>query len=694
MTDHIFMTEVVQPVLIKDGGLFLASDADGEVRVTCGSGLGLFHHDARYLSRYELRIGNRPCLTLMSSAARGDEAVHELTNDKALQLDGSELKIQSLGLRLERAVDGEARTLTDRVVVSNYAGAPVSFRLSMLVDALFEDIFELRGSTAGRRGPARTVKCDSRTLRFNYCGADGVSRSLTAAFSRPPDFGHRRGARVATYDITLPAQGAECLEVVFTVREVCGPAIAAPPRPEFYDGVRIESDDAVLDTAVHRSLRDLAMLRTGLDSSFIAGGMPWFVAPFGRDSLLAAVQTLVFDPRPAEGVARLFALHQGRADDAETGEAPGKIPHELRLGEMARLKEVPHRPSYLSVDSTPLFLILIGRHVEWSGDPSLFLELRAAVDAAVAWVERQIGDDVHGYLSYRGDTKDGPVNQGWKDSVLGVPRRDGRPPKSPIALCEVQGYAYLAYGLIAAALRQVGEADEAARLDRLAEALRLRFNRDFWMEREGCYALALERGGRQVDVVTSNAGQVLWSGIADRDKAVRTATRLSARDMDSGWGIRTLSDREVRYNPLNYHLGSVWPFDTSLIVAGLRRYGLDDMAVKLVDDMLDAAACFALGRLPEFYVGLQREADLFPARCPFAEPMQAWSAGAVPYMLVSLLGLQRGRDGVELERPVLPKRVRRLALRGLSSGSTRFDCDVTVDAAGEVRAAVKPGTAA
>ena len=308
--------------------------------------------------------------------------------------------------------------------------------------------------------------------------------------------------------------------------------------------------------------------------------MPWFVAPFGRDSILAALQTLSFDARPAEGVARLFAAYQGRRDDPETWEQPGKIPHELRLGQMARLKEVPHRPSYMSIDATPLFLILVGRHVEWTGALALFTELRPAIDAALDWMSREARAG-GGYLAYRGETPAGPINQGWKDSTLGIPRKDGSVPASPIALCEVQGYAYLAWTLIAAALRQAGEAAEGKRLEAATAALRRRFNRDFWMEDEGCYALALEKGGRQVTVVTSNAGQVLWSGIAEPGKAERTAKRLSRPDMDCGWGIRTLSNLESTYNPLNYHLGSVWPFDNALIVDGLRRYGQDAAAVKL-----------------------------------------------------------------------------------------------------------------
>ncbi|MDQ2859941.1 MAG: hypothetical protein M3T55_04275 [Pseudomonadota bacterium] len=684
MADHIFMAEVVQPVLIKDGGLFLVCRGDGEITAECGSGFGLFHRDTRYLSRYELRIGGAATLTLMSSAARGVQSVHDLTNDVVQQLDGTPLDVQSLGARLDRTVDGESLVLTDRLVVRNFTADKIAFRVSILIDALFEDLFELRGAKGAKRGPTRKVTVSDRGLAFRYRGADKTTRELEVAFSRPATFRARRGARVVEFDFALESQASEALTVTFTVHEAGAPRAAPPPEPAFYDGVKIESDDAILDAVADRSFRDLAMLRTGLADNFIAGGMPWFVSAFGRDSLLAALQTLAFDPRPAEGVARLFALHQGKRHDRETGEQPGKIHHELRLGAMARLGEVPHRPSYTSVDSTPLYLILIGEHARWTGSLDLFRELRGAIDAALAWMDGDGDSNGDGYLDYTGKTPEGPINQGWKDSTFGVPRHDGGVPKSPIALCEVQGYAYLAKTLIAKALRADGDKAAAARLEAQAKALGERFNRDFWMEDEGCYALALEKGGRQVSVVTSNAGQVLWSGIAEPAKAVRVADRLMAADMNCGWGIRTLSERAAAYNPLNYHLGCVWPFDNALIVAGLRRYGLDEAAGRIFRAVVDAAGHFGLGRLPEFYVGFAREAGLFPARCPFAEPLQAWSAGATPYMLASLLGLERVDEGVRMERPLLPPGVDRLALRGLTLGNARIDCELERGADGAV----------
>ncbi len=682
------MAELVQPVLIKDGGLFLCCQGDGDIVTDCGSGLGLFHRDTRYLSRYELRLGDAPGLTLMTSAARGRQSVHEMANTAIRQLDGSPLELQSFGARLERVVDGEALTLSDRLILRNYTPEPISFRVTILIDALFEDLFELRGAKAKKRGPSRRLIPTSSGLAFRYDGADGVVRRLDVVFSRPPRLSRHRGACLAAFDIRLGAQASDSLDIVFAVCEADSPAPCPAPRPAFYDGLSARSDNPILDRVMQRSLRDLTLLGTSLEASFIAGGMPWFVAPFGRDSILAALQTLPFDARPAEGVARLFCAYQGAHDVKRTGEQPGKTLHELRLGAMARLKEVPHDPSYMSVDSTPLFLILIGQHAEWTGELALFNALRPAIDGALDWMARETRDD--GYLKYSGQTPAGPINQGWKDSTSGVPRKDGGVPRPPIALCEVQGYVYQARVSIAAVLRRAGEPKKAEGLEADAAALKQQFNRDFWMEDEGCYALALERGGKQVTVVTSNAGQVLWSGIAEADKAARTAERLTRPDMDSGWGVRTLSAREKSYNPLNYHLGSVWPFDNALIVAGLRRYGFDEAAVKLVDALVDAASHFTLGRLPEFYVGFQREPDLTPARCPFAEPLQAWSAGAMPYMVSALLGLHRKDGDLAFERPLLPGGVSRLALCGLSVGAERFDCEIVRQPSGAITAKSRP----
>jgi len=309
--------------------------------------------------------------------------------------------------------------------------------------------------------------------------------------------------------------------------------------------------------------------------------VPWFVGLFGRDSLLPTLQCLAFNLDLGARTAHALAHWQGKKDDEKTREQPGKILHELRVGELAHLHEVPQTPSYAAVDSTPLFLIAIARHVGWTGDMALFRELRSNIDAALSWLRRKL-DEGGGYVTYSGLAGGRqPVNQSWRDSGTGVLRADGSYPVPPLALVEVQGYAFQAMTLTACLLRRFGEAGHADRLEAMAADLQQRFASDFWMEAEGCYCLALEQGGKQVASVASNAAQVLWTGIASPGHAARIAARVMQPDMFSGWGVRTLSSGHATFDPLAYQQGSVWPFDNSLIVSGLRRYGEDAAALRI-----------------------------------------------------------------------------------------------------------------
>jgi glycogen debranching enzyme len=329
----------------------------------------------------------------------------------------------------------------------------------------------------------------------------------------------------------------------------------------------------------------------------------------------------------------------------------------------------------MSVDSTILFLVLLARHAEWTGSLEVFSELRPEAERALAWLADHGDSDRDGYVDYDGGREGQLVNQGWKDSGDGIVRADGSLPDPPIALAEIQGYAYLARTSMARLYLRIGDAGTADRLQNEAQALRERFNRDFWLEEEGCYCLGLERGGRPLAVVASNAGQVLWTGIAEPDKARRTVSRLMQDDMFSGWGIRTLSSRAERFNPFSYHLGSVWPFDNSLILAGCRASGEDEAALRIFSALLDAASHFPNRRLPEFFAGSAREPGRAPPHCPRADPLQAWTAGAFPLMLTALLGLEPdGFSGrLRVVRPVLPAGVGRLDLEGLRIGRSVVD---------------------
>jgi glycogen debranching enzyme len=439
----------------------------------------------------------------------------------------------------------------------------------------------------------------------------------------------------------------------------------------------IRTSNATFDRVLRRALLDLRTLRSRLEGrDYFAAGVPWFVTLFGRDSSIVGLQTLPYGWQIARQTLRLLAQLQAKDHDAYRDAAPGKILHEYRGGELAHLDAIPQSPAYYgTVDATMLFLILLTEYVRWSGDLELARELRPNVDAALGWMEDSADSDGDGYLDYRGKYATGLVNQGWKDSGNAIVNDDGSLAEPPIALCEVQAYAYRAWRQVAWLLGHLG-ADGAESLRQRAEEMRERFERDFWDEQLGCYVLALQAGGRPARVVSSNAGQVLWGGLASPARATRVVERLMAPDMFSGWGVRTLSSQERAYNPMSYHLGSVWPHDNAIIVSALRRYGHDGQAVRVFDALFDAAVNLRGHRLPELFCGHDRGvSEEQPISYPVACSPQAWASGALPHALWNLLGLRADalRQRLAVQRPRLPQGLEWLELRQLAVGAARVD---------------------
>jgi glycogen debranching enzyme len=438
----------------------------------------------------------------------------------------------------------------------------------------------------------------------------------------------------------------------------------------------VRTDDILLGEVLRRSFTDLQLLRSSLGGhTFVSAGLPWFCALFGRDSLVASLQLLPYDPQLAASTLRLLATYQGDRVDEWRDEEPGRILHELRVGEMARSGEIPHSPYYGTIDATALFLLVLARQASWTGDLGLFTELRANVDRALEWIATYGDGDGDGYLEYRSSSEHGLVNQGWKDSGDAIVEESGAIAEPPIALVEAQAYLYAAKTELAGLFERTGEQARAESLRREAAELRVRFNRDYWLDDLSCYALALESAKRALRVVTSNAGHALWAGIADGDKARRTGERLMADDMFSGWGVRTLASSACAYNPVGYHLGTVWPHDNAIVAAGLRRYGLDDAARRIFDGMVESAMEFEHARLPELFAGFARTEGGGPIRYPVACHPQAWAAGSVPFLLSELLGLQP--DGfarrLRVVRPVLPSSVDFIELTGIGVAGAAAD---------------------
>jgi glycogen debranching enzyme len=679
-----------ESIVLAGSGMILVSDASGDIpREGAGSrGLGLFHRDTRFLSVYELTLNGAQLVPLSSHEGGGGWTFHVLGNPRLESGEDGCIEPHTISVRRDRMTDDGA--VRELIALTNFGATPVHVSMGFAFAADFADIFVVRGiaePAPHSRLPAQIA--DARRVVLCSMAGDGTQQATVLEFSLPAAQLTDGSAR---FDFDLDS--GECRELAIAIAPRLGPEGAAvagdrDPRALLEERERearewLESSvtvrgDPVLERIMRRSLLDLKLLRTPLHGGlhYIAAGIPWFATLFGRDSAVSALEICGFRAAIAGDTARVLARYQADRHDAYRDAEPGKIAHELRQGTLARLGRIPQSPAYYgTVDATPLFLILLEEYLAWSGDVGLIRELRSNIDAALDWIERFGDSDGDGYLDYRGAYGTGLVNQGWKDSGVAITNADGSLARPPIALCEVQGYLYRAWQAGARLLTLLNDPQRAQALTGRAEALRERFERDFWSERLGCYVLALQEGGRPVEVVASNTGQVLWSGIASRERAQTVARRLLRDDMFSGWGIRTLSSREQRYNPLSYQLGSVWPHDNALILAGLKRYGCDAEAQRVFAAMQDAAGGLRGHRLPELYAGLERGPDeRHPVRYPVACSPQAWAAAAMPYALVSLLGLQPDAlsHRLRIVDPRLPMGIDGLSLAGVRVGEAVAD---------------------
>ncbi|BCA56946.1 putative Amylo-alpha-1,6-glucosidase [Nitrospira sp. KM1] len=677
-------------IVLKNGDLFLITDANGTMPIKEKHGFGLYYQDCRVLNGFEMRLSGHSPLLIAASAPSGTMARLTFTNPETQGPDGRLIPSETLAIQLHRLIDDDPPSIHELLRFQNLGKRPVEFSVSLSFLPSFEDVLAVRGFPQ-HLGNLLAPMWDGGLLHVLYEGKDSLFRGLTIIFDPVPN---STDGTNASFDMELAPRATRELRVSQFVnfsphRQKAATTVSKPDDfSRMASGLtrtsetwmasitRVESDSFALDKVLTRALHDLRLLQTRIDDlTFYAAGTPWFVTLFGRDSVIAALQTLAFDPSVAEQTLRLLAKYQGRRYDAWRDEEPGRILHELRTGELARLGLVPYSPYYGTVDATPLFLILLGRHAAWTGSLSLFEELRGAVERAVEWIEMSQDRHGHGYLAYESRSPLPLGNQGWKDSGNAIVNADGSLVAPPIALSEVQGYVYQAKRQIAGLYDRVGETVRAGQLRRKADELRARFNRDFWLADKGFYALALQVDGTSSSVISSNPGQALWGGIVSADKAGQTVERLMARDMFSGWGVRTLSDRERSYDPLGYHVGTVWPHDNSLIAAGCRRYGFDQAASRILSGLFDAAMHFNSNRLPELFAGISRENYEGPVSYPAANPPQAWAAGAIPYLLETMLGLvPQGLDHrLRIVQPLLPPFLNELEVHKLRIGGAEAD---------------------
>ncbi|MFV2114307.1 glycogen debranching N-terminal domain-containing protein [Micromonospora sp. LOL_025] len=660
-------------IRILDGSTFVVSEDTGDIEATPSEPTGFFSLDTRYLSTWVLTVNGDRLNPLSYDDLQYYEARFFLVPGMATHYIDAKLSI----IR-ERAVGGSFR---ETLTILNHDEKPVDLEIRMEAASDFADLFQVKDEILNKKGEIYT-EVEPDRLRLGYRRGNFIRETLISGSPAP-----RYDPKGFAYSIHLQPneQWQAEIDVKTTALSPGGRDLRMGLRAHTTERLALQHDleewiarapkvnsqhDRVAST-YRRSLIDLAALRFSPLSlggaSLPAAGLPWFMTMFGRDSILTCLQTLPFTPDLSKTTLRILASLQGTRFDDFRDEDPGRILHEMRYGETAAFEEQPHSPYYGSVDATPLFLVLLDEYEKWSGDVELVMELERECRAALKWIDDYADLVGSGYIWYeRRNTDTGLENQCWKDSWDSISYRDGKLPPFPRATCEVQGYAYDAKLRAARLAREFwGDPDFADRLEREAAALKERFNRDFWVEDGQYYALALDPDGRQCDVLSSNIGHLLWSGIVDHDRAEKIAEHLVGPRLFTGWGVRTLAEGEVRYNPIGYHNGTIWPFDNSFIAWGLRRYGFAEEAAVIASGILDAATYFE-GRLPEAFGGYPRELTKFPVEYPTACSPQAWSTGTPLLLLRTMLGLEphEGHLAVEPRLPIGMGRIEVLDIPG------------------------------
>src|SRR5438105_3419194 len=585
----------------------MVSDEMGDIPAGNTSGLGLYFSDTRFLSAYEFRLNRLQPILLSASVDESYVATFQMVNP-VLLLDEGKRRIpqQSISIRRSRFIYGG---LHERIGLQNCGREEIDIECSLRINADFRDMFDVRGYKRQLAGTMRPVELGTQELTFTYEGQDGLLRRTEVIVNRPISDHHDD---TLTWHFHLTSK--ETITLVVDIIPLIGED--EPMLSYLYDDAlqalqrsyrrwndnttAIKTDNAFLDRGLlRRSQMDLRILLEEFDTGlFPMAGIPWFSAPFGRDALITSIQTLMLNPEIARGTLRYLAARQGRQVDLAREEEPGKILHEIRYGELANLKQIPHTPYYGSVDSTPLFLVCAVTMMDWLDDQDLFVELLPHLLAALRWIDEYGDLDGDGFVEYDLRAKGGVRNQGWKDSHDSLLYPDGRPGELPAALVEVQGYAYQAKLGLSRILERMNEPQLAERLAREAADLRRRFELRFWMDREQFYAQALDRDKAQIPSITSNPGHCLWAGICDPERAELVGDRLLAADMFSGWGIRTLASSSPHYNPMSYHNGTIWPHDNSIVAAGLRRYRRTAEAARVIDGVMEAGIRMPNYRLP------------------------------------------------------------------------------------------------
>ncbi|BBD41180.1 amylo-alpha-1,6-glucosidase (plasmid) [Aminobacter sp. Y103A] len=658
---------------LKDGDCFVVANDRGDIQ---GRGDGLFRDDTRVLSLLRLRVGGREP-TLLGASLSQDNIVFtaNMTNMPLEQLPQGIIHVERSRLLWQDR-------MFERIRLANYSDRELVVPVSLEFDADFRDMFEVRGTARRKRGRTFASETSADHVVLRYEGLDTLVRQSVISFSEQPV---QLSAGNAEFRISLARRGGGSLFV-----EV-GASHVAPPSRERHrsaaaharwrmrakrrHGATLHSSGRVFNDWMSRARADIALLTTELATGpYPYAGIPWFSTAFGRDGVISALQMLWLNPGLAKGVLSFLARHQATETLAFSDSQPGKIMHETRKGEMTALSELPFGRYYGGVDTTPLYVHLAGAYARRTGDMAFIDELWPSLCAAAGWIDAMRASHEHGFVAYQRAADTGLSNQGWKDSSDAVFHADGRIPQGPIALVEVQGYAFAAYRGLADLASRRGDEAAAKRWAECAESMRTAVERHFWMDGKGFYALALDGESKPCEVRASNAGHLLFVGLPSPERARRLVDQLLAAGFQTGWGIRTLADDEIPFNPMSYHNGSIWPHDTAMCGAGMARYGERDSLVRLLSGTFESAVHFNM-RLPELFCGFTRAPGEAPVAYPVACLPQAWSSGSAFMLMQACLGLEI--DGFENEirvnRPRLPIGIDTLTVRRLRVGRAQVD---------------------
>ncbi|MFC0560527.1 amylo-alpha-1,6-glucosidase [Halalkalibacter alkalisediminis] len=661
--------------VIKENDLFLLTDEKGNIPKNHPYGPGLYTKDTRFLSKLDLKINDVEPILLSSEADENYVAEMILTNPHIEENGEVQLWRESIELKRKRFI--YSGVCYEVITAKNYNPKRTSFDLSLHVEADFTDMFIVRGFQKGIVGKETGTLLEADRLTFQYIGSDNIRRQSIVAWNEKAT----QTTEAGDVHFSLSLDHQEEKTIVFTFTPVTGeeaPAVCCHEEALLklkssyetwkQETTKVESDDQTFQRLLDRGIGDLRVLLTDLGyGKFPVAGLPWFGVPFGRDSLIAALQMLPFNPEVAKGTLLTMASKQGQNKDSWRDEEPGKIMHEIRFGELANTNQIPFAPYYGTIDATPLFLVLLSEYVKWTGDLALFKELERNVERALMWIDQYGDRNGDQFVEYHQESSKGIANQGWKDSGDSVVHRDGSFGETPIALSEVQGYVFQAKEGIAEVYKVLGNIEMSDQLRIEANELKNQFEREFWMEDVQFYALALDKNKEQVGTITSNPGHVLLSGMLNEKKAEIVSNMLTSEKMFSGYGIRTMGKGEAGYNPMSYHNGTVWPHDNSMIILGMSKMKNQQQAATVMKGLINSADSFEYDRLPELFCGYDAvgKAVKYPVACS----PQAWAAGTPMVFVQAMLGLFPNclNNQIELS-PYLPEGMNKLKVENMRIG--------------------------